>query len=117
MKEPREIINRKVRVFTCTPVDFAGDESFFSRESGMFCRGLRSLVVGSLSILHAPARLGDDPLLFRTDTEKAIWWGRRINSGENIGSPKMREKILSAYQVRETFLERITVLIPKESGW
>jgi glycosyltransferase involved in cell wall biosynthesis len=77
MKEPREIKDRKVRVFTCTPVDFAGDESFFSRESGMFCRGLRSIGVDSLSIMPGPARLGDDPLLIRTDAENlsdAAWW-------------------------------------------
>jgi hypothetical protein len=58
MKEPREIKDRKVRVFTCTPVDFAGDESFFSRESGMFCRGLRSIGVDSRAIMPGPARLG-----------------------------------------------------------
>jgi glycosyltransferase involved in cell wall biosynthesis len=44
--------------------------------------------------------------------EKAIWWWRRINSGENIGSPKMTESILSPDQVRKVFLERITALIP-----
>jgi len=66
-----------LRVFTCTPVDFAGDESFFSRESGMFCRGLRSIGVDSLAIMPGPARLGDDPLLIRTDAENLIdaaWW-------------------------------------------
>ena len=65
------------RVFTCTPVDFAGDESFFSRESGMFCRGLRSIGVDSLAIMPGPARLGDDPLLIRTDAKNlsdAAWW-------------------------------------------
>jgi starch synthase len=45
--------------------------------------------------------------------EKAIWWWRRINSGENIGSPKMTESILSPDQVRKVFLERIMALIPK----
>ena len=105
-----------LRVSTCTPVDFAGDESFFSRVSGMFCRRLRSIGVDSRAIMPGPTRLGDNPLLIRTDTEKAIWWWRRINSGENIGSPKMTERILSPNQVRETFLERITALIPKESG-
>ena len=66
-----------LRVFTCTPVDFAGDESFFSRESGMFCRGLRSIGVDSRAIMPGPARLGDDPLLIRTDAENlsdAAWW-------------------------------------------
>ena len=108
---------KKLSLFACAPVKSRNDKTSIPWDTGLLSRGLRSLVVGSLSILHAPAILGEDPLLFRTDTEKAIWWGRRINSGENIGSPKMREKILSAYQVRETFLERITVLIPKESGW
>lgn len=48
--------------------------------------------------------------------EKAIWWWRRISSGENIESSRMKKKILSPKQVRELFLERITALIPKESG-
>jgi glycosyltransferase involved in cell wall biosynthesis len=65
------------RIFTCTPVDFAGDESFFSRDSGMFCRGLRSLGVDSQAIMPGSARLGDDPLLIRTNAENlrdAAWW-------------------------------------------
>jgi len=49
--------------------------------------------------------------------EKAIWWWRRISSGENIKSSRMTKKILSPKQVRELFLERITALIPKESGF
>jgi len=66
-----------LKVFTCTPIDFAGDESFFSRESGMFCRGLRSIGVDSLAIMPGPARCEDDPLLIRTDAENlsnAAWW-------------------------------------------
>jgi glycosyltransferase involved in cell wall biosynthesis len=67
----------KPRVFTCTPVDFAGDESFFSRDSGMFCRGLRSLGVESMAIMPGAASVCDDPLLIRVDPENlsdASWW-------------------------------------------
>jgi len=66
-----------LRVFTCTPVDFAGGESFFSRDSGMFCRGLISIGIESRAIMPGPSRVGDDPLLIRTDPQNlknASWW-------------------------------------------
>jgi glycosyltransferase involved in cell wall biosynthesis len=77
MKEPREIKNRKVRVFTCTPVDFTGDESFFSRDSGLLCRGLQLLGIESKAVMPGFRMVGDLPDLIRTEyknLEDPKWW-------------------------------------------
>jgi glycosyltransferase involved in cell wall biosynthesis len=69
--------SNKLRVFTCTPVDFAGDGSFFARESGMFCRGLLSLGIDSRAIMPGKPRHGDDDLLIRTEynnLSNPTWW-------------------------------------------
>jgi hypothetical protein len=72
------------RIFTCTPVDFAGDVSFFSRDRGMFCRGLRSLGIDSQAIMPGSASFGDDPLLIRTNAENlsdaACWRGHGLDA-------------------------------------
>jgi len=77
MKEPREFKDRKLRVFTCTPVDFTGDESFFSRDSGLLCRGLQSLGIESKAVMPGSRRVGDLPDLIRTEyknLEDPNWW-------------------------------------------
>lgn len=66
-----------VRVFTCTPVDFMGNESFFSRDSGMFCKGLLENGVLSQSIMPGLRRSDDDDLLIRTNHKNLCeesWW-------------------------------------------
>jgi glycosyltransferase involved in cell wall biosynthesis len=77
MKEPREIKDRKVRVFTCTPVDFTGDESFFSRDSGLLSIGLRSIGIDSYAVMPGPTMAGDNKGLIRTEyhnLENPDWW-------------------------------------------
>lgn len=74
---------RPRRWYTCTPVpcrgkDFVGDESFFMRDSGLFCRSLRQLGIESKSIMALPGSPDDftDELL-RTEyanLESATWW-------------------------------------------
>ena len=76
MTATREI-NRNFRVFTCTPKDFAGDETFFSRESGMFSRGLSLLGIESRAVMPGLPREGDDAALIRTRFENLQdpnWW-------------------------------------------
>jgi glycosyltransferase involved in cell wall biosynthesis len=54
-----------MKVFTCTPVPFEGDDRFFTRESGCFSRGLSSLGVESLPIMPEPAWKTDSNNLLR----------------------------------------------------
>ena len=64
--------------FTCTPVSFRGDDStFFSRDSGAFCRAFQALGVESKAVMPTPAYDDDDPSLIRTEyrnLESADWW-------------------------------------------
>jgi glycosyltransferase involved in cell wall biosynthesis len=66
-----------IRVYTCTPVDFSGDEGFFSRDSGLLCRGLQSLGIESKAVMPGSHRVGDLPDLIRTEyknLEDPRWW-------------------------------------------
>jgi glycosyltransferase involved in cell wall biosynthesis len=66
-----------VRVYTCTPVCFQGDHWFFTRESGLFSRGLAALGVDSISVMPGPAKQDDEPCLLRVpyqQLESADFW-------------------------------------------
>ena len=68
-----------MRVYTCTPVDFRGDSSFFSRESGLLSRGLSSIGLESKAIMPGVSRDDDLEGLIRTpypDLEDSNWWRR-----------------------------------------
>ncbi|MEO7098020.1 MAG: glycosyltransferase family 4 protein [Luteolibacter sp.] len=70
-----------MKVYTCTPVRFRGDYTFFSRDSGLFSVGLNQLGIESLAIMPGPAMDGDDSLLIRTEysnLESETWW-RSLN--------------------------------------
>jgi glycosyltransferase involved in cell wall biosynthesis len=56
---------RPLRVYTCTPVAFEGDDRFFTRESGCFSRGLTLLGVESMPIMPEPAWKTDRSDLLR----------------------------------------------------
>lgn len=69
--------DKPMRVFTCTPVRFNGDYTFFARESGLFTVGLTDLGVESRPIMPGPPMDSDDPRLIRTDyqnLESPAWW-------------------------------------------
>jgi len=66
-----------VKVYTCTPVCFQGDHWFFTRESGLFSRGLAALGVDSISVMPGPAKQDDEPCLLRVpyeQLESADFW-------------------------------------------
>lgn len=67
-----------MKVYTCTPFSFHGDESFFSRDSGLFCRVLQSIGVESKVVMPAPAMDGDiqKDLIRCTEIEirDPVWW-------------------------------------------
>jgi glycosyltransferase involved in cell wall biosynthesis len=65
------------RIFTCTPVRFKGDHTFFSRDSGLLSVGLRMRGVESQAVMPGPKMQDDDPDLIRaecTQLENADWW-------------------------------------------
>jgi glycosyltransferase involved in cell wall biosynthesis len=66
-----------MRVYTCTPVPFKGDYTFFSRDSGLMSVGLAKLGIESRAIMPTPAQDDDDPRLIRTEPqnlESPEWW-------------------------------------------
>lgn len=63
--------------YTCTPVPFKGDHTFFSRDSGAFCKAFQRLGMESMAIMPTPVQDGDDPDLIRTayaNLEDPAWW-------------------------------------------
>ena len=65
------------RVFTCTPMPFRGDHTFFARESGLLSRGLRLMGVASYAVMPIPAQEGDEEGLIRASVEQledSSWW-------------------------------------------
>lgn len=70
-----------MKIYTCTPVRFKGDYTFFSRDSGLFSVGLDQIGVESRAIMPGPTMESDDPRLIRTDyrnLESEEWW-RSLN--------------------------------------
>jgi len=65
------------RWYTCTPVAFKGDDTFFNRDSGLFCKAFQEIGIESKAVMPLPAQDGDWPDLIRTDyknLESSDWW-------------------------------------------
>lgn len=65
------------RWFTCTPVHFRGDQTFFARDSGLLCRGFQALGIESRAVMREPRLPDDEPDLIRAELvemESAEWW-------------------------------------------
>lgn len=54
-----------MRVYTCTPMNFRGNPWFFTRESGLFSRALRSMGLESASVMPGLRKDEDEPDLLR----------------------------------------------------
>lgn len=66
-----------MRIYTCTPVAFNGDHTFFSRESGLLSRGLKSIGIDSSAVMPLPELDGDETGLIRVPMESLknpAWW-------------------------------------------
>lgn len=74
--------------YTCTPVSFKGDHTFFSRDSGAFCKAFQRIGVESRAIMPTPAQEGDEPDLIRTEyanLEDPAWW-KSLGDPVRLGS-------------------------------
>ncbi len=63
--------------YTCTPIAFKGDHTFFCRDSGAFCRAFQQLGIESKAIMPLPVQEGDAEDLIRTEyknLESSEWW-------------------------------------------
>jgi len=64
--------------YTCTPIAFSGGGDFFSRDSGLVCKGLQSLGINCKSIMPLPVLHGDiGEDLIRIEypkLEDSKWW-------------------------------------------
>lgn len=68
-----------MRIYTCTPVAFKGDRSFFLRDSGLLSRGFRSVGVDSKAVMPLPAHAEDEQHLLRAsrkNLEDPQWWSK-----------------------------------------
>jgi glycosyltransferase involved in cell wall biosynthesis len=72
--------------FTCTPVRFVGDQTFFARESGLLCKGFQEIGVECKAIMPGPAMdLDQTEDLIRTayqNLEDPEWW--KLLGGEGV---------------------------------
>lgn len=97
--------------FTCTPVRFPGDLTFFTRDSGLLCKGFQEIGVDCKAIMPGPA-MADDQVcdLIRTDysnLENPSWWAALQPDGVVLYSwadPKY-EKVAAA--IREAGINLI----------
>ncbi len=96
--------------FTCTPIRFKGDHTFFARDSGLLCKGFQEIGVECKAIMPGPTMDADQTEdLIRTNyknLEDPEWW--RSLGGEGVvfygwGSGKYL-RIVSAIKEAELFL-------------
>ncbi len=66
-----------MRWYTCTPVAYKGNNSFFNRDSGLFCRAFQEIGIDSRAVMPLPVQEGDEPDLIRTEynnLKSSEWW-------------------------------------------
>jgi len=66
-----------MRWYTCTPRDYEGGDDFFSRDTGLLCKGFSQIGIESRAIMIGSPRLSDNPAVFRANIKKlesADWW-------------------------------------------
>jgi len=80
MKDNHRHHTRK-KWFTCTPVPFKGDHTFFHRDSGLFCRAFQEIGVESRAVMPLPAQEGDclDLIITEYKNLQSAEWCRSQN--------------------------------------
>ena len=78
-------MEKSVKWLTCTPVRFPGDHTFFSRDSGLLCKGFQEIGVDCKAVMPGPPMDSDlSADLIRTDyrnLEDPAWWRAQGASG------------------------------------
>ena len=98
-----------MRIFTCTPVAFGGGPDFFSRDSGLLCRGLQTIGVESRAVMPGVRKPEDEDDLIRSEyrnLESVEWWRSLRLDGVVLyawGRPKFR-KVAAAIREAGIFL-------------
>ena len=70
-------MTRPLRWLTCAPRDYRGDGAYFSRDTGLLCRGLQDAGAECRAILAGAPRAEDDPDLIRARSAEMSdpgWW-------------------------------------------
>jgi len=66
-----------MKIYTCTPIDFPGDEGFFARDSGLLCRGFKKIGIESKAVMPGDPRESDCHDLIRVPyflLQSIDWW-------------------------------------------
>lgn len=66
-----------MKIYTCTPVDFSGDEGFFARDSGLLCRGFQKIGIESKTVMPGNFQENDCYDLMRAPyslLQSSNWW-------------------------------------------
>lgn len=77
-------MTRTERWWTCTPRDFAGGKSFFSRDTGLLCLGFRQLGIDSKAVLLGEPREDDEAWAVRATLQQlrsVRWWASQQIDG------------------------------------
>jgi len=97
-----DIVHRKKRWYTGTPCNFKGNDSFFSRDSGLTSRGFEMIGIESRSVTLGPAKPDDLPAMIRAtweDLTSPKWWRSLGINGivfYTWGNPKYRRMVEAA---------------------
>jgi glycosyltransferase involved in cell wall biosynthesis len=98
-----------MRWFTCTPVEFGGGADFFTRDSGLLCRGFQALGMESRAVMPGARKAEDEAELIRTEyanLESSEWWRSLKLDGVVLyawGRPRFR-KVAAAIRDAGVFL-------------
>lgn len=66
-----------LKVATCTPVDFEASARFFSRDTGLLCRGFQAAGVDCVVVMPGTRKADDAPDLIRCTPQElvsVVWW-------------------------------------------
>lgn len=112
--------------YTCIPKPLSGNESFFNRDAGLFCRAFLEIGVESKMVLPLPHRDGELAHVLRTDyknLESAAWWKSQGIDGVVLYSWTLTQYTPIAKAIHDSgaklvlFLDIGSYIYPWEHWW